>query len=163
MISQTVSQLDITKILARYISKPYALGDIDKGYDCLNLFYYFYKTIGVAFPEEFEGVTIKNYVQAWKSGNGRNIFDRFLMTLGIPINENYMRRGDLLLFHGDQNTVFCAIYSGNNSVVMNFETGCKVVSYRYLKRFLIGVRRFRELFTEKELEEMEELNKVDVE
>ena len=66
---------------------------------------------------------------------------RFLFSLGKQIDPHYMERRDLLIFEGKQLDSFPGIYAGNGIVHMTWDVGVHPYPLRFLRQFLIGVRR----------------------
>jgi hypothetical protein len=86
--------------ITRLIDAQFSLGDLSRGWDCLNSLKSFYVGCGVDFPTAFEDYTEQNYPEKWKEdvGRAKDAMMRFLKSLGKPIHPNYILRGDLLLF-----------------------------------------------------------------
>jgi hypothetical protein len=89
----------IAEAITKLVDSPYFLGDESKGWDCLNSLKEFYEDCGFAFPRRFEDWEQGNYRDKWVFDPevGREVFYRFLKTLGKQVDLNYAVRGDLLL------------------------------------------------------------------
>ena len=133
----------VARAADKMVDKPWMLCDTSKGFDCLNFLLFFYEDMGFVFPDQFEGVTRKTYAELWKSDNQRakEIMKRFLFSVGDEINPHYMLRGDLLIFEGKEFGSFPGIYLGNGNVQITFDVGVQVLPLRFLRSYLIGVRR----------------------
>ncbi len=126
----------------KYLNKPFVLGDTSKGFDCISLILDFFGVLGYTFPEEFEGITRENYVNEWlihpeKTGGIR---ERFLRSLGRPIEKNFFRRGDLLLFRKALE-FFAAIDLGNGNMKALFKEGVHDVPFHLFQKWHIESRR----------------------
>jgi cell wall-associated NlpC family hydrolase len=126
----------------KYLNKPFVLGDTSKGFDCISLIRDFFEAFGYQFPEEFEGITWKTYAAEYLrdpiSVNG--IRERFLKSLGQPIEKNYFRRGDLLLFRKDLE-FFAGIDLGNGYMKALFLAGVHDVPFHLFQKWHIESRR----------------------
>lgn len=135
---------EVSKILKKYIDKPFALGDKNKGWDCLNILYDFYTSWGKNFPNQYKDFDENNYAEKWRSGKGKEELREFLFSLGEPVDPSYMRDGDLIIFEGKDMT-FGAIYAGRGHVLVVFDSniGVKIIELNLMKRMftLISVRR----------------------
>ena len=114
--------------------------DMRAGKSCLGMMLKFYRKHGVVFPEEFEGFTEENFADRWLKGEGRLEWERFLTTIGRPVDPNFTRKGDLIVGKV-QGMLFSGIFLGNGNALAMFEVGTKVVGFEALKPFLTTVRR----------------------
>jgi cell wall-associated NlpC family hydrolase len=129
-------------ITRRYVDCLYGLGKKDprvEGFDCLTMLKDFYEEMGATFPEEWNGWNAENYAERWENGEGRKEFVEFLMTLGSPIEKNYMRRGDLIIYEGTLSGP--AIYLGNGLAILVLTIGGRVHSMRALEPYILSIRR----------------------
>jgi len=94
----------ISNAIERLIDAPFALGDTEKGWDCLNSLANFYDACGFKFPREFKDWNEQNYSQKWLEDveEGRRIFVEFLMSLGEPVDPCYLLRGDILILEAQK-------------------------------------------------------------
>lgn len=134
---------EVAELLRKYVDGSYYLGDKNRGYDCLSVVLQYCRDLGVQLPTEFEGFTEDNYGARWTAGEGRDMYYKFLSTLGSKIdNINFSAAGDLMIFeHTD--TVMAGIYLGNDQVLLPFERGIKVVPFKFYKSKLLEVRRLK--------------------
>jgi len=104
---------------------------------------HFYESLGISFPRDFEGITEENYADLWKKdqGKAREIFARFLSTLGESIDPAFARRGDLMIFRGKKLPTFPAIYLGNGIIRTVFDQGVRSIPFEMMRPALIEVRR----------------------
>ena len=145
-----MKRFEFTQLIKKFVDAPHAIGDISKGWDCLNLLNELYILLGKDFPTEFKGWNAENYAERWKRGEGKEIYREFLLSLGEPIHPNYALEGDLFIFAGS-GLVFPGIYLGRGHLLMVFaqcdakqkNRGCKVVPLSFFKKALIGVRRLK--------------------
>lgn len=133
---------EFTKKIQKFVDAPFALGDKDKGWDCLNSLDDFYRSIGKDFPTDYKGINKDNYVEKWESGKVKKLYMEFLLSLGSSINPNYAIEGDLFIFDGTE-WAFPGIYLGRGHLMMTFDKGVKVAPLKILKRMfkLVDVRR----------------------
>lgn len=133
---------EFTLKIKKFIDAPFALGDKNKGWDCLNSLNDFYLSIGKDFPKEYRGVNWDNYVEKWNSGDAKKIYKDFLLSLGRSIDPNYAVQGDLFIFDGTE-WPFPGIYLGRGHLLMVFLQGSRVVPLKIMKRMyrLVDVRR----------------------
>lgn len=133
----------IARAADKLVDKPYALGDLSKGFDCLNFLKSFYSDMGFECPTEFDGVTMENYAELWQTDQTKTkkIMKRLLFSVGTEIEPPNMQRGDLLVFEGKKFQSFPGIYLGNGNTIVAFDVGVHVLPLRYLRQYLIGVRR----------------------
>ncbi len=130
----------------KYLNKPFVLGNISKGFDCINLIRDFFSAgpsfLGYQFPEEFEGITWENYATKWLLHPEKmvGIRERFLKSLGSPIEKNFFRRGDLLLFRKDLE-FFAGIDLGNGNMKALFLAGVHDVPFHLFQKWHIESRR----------------------
>jgi cell wall-associated NlpC family hydrolase len=138
-----VRDIDIAQAANKLIDAPYALGDPMQGWDCVNSLLEFYEGLGVRMPTAFEGWDRANYAAKWKKDpdEGRRILGRFLRNLGVGVDFNYARRGDLMIFEGKEIPSFPGIYLGNGHILMVFDKGCRVVPFRFFQKFIRWTRR----------------------
>lgn len=136
-----MKQSDIVDVARRFVEAPYALGDTDKGWDCLSLIMEFYRQLGVTLPVEHRGINISNYADVWKGGGGRAEFFEYLTAIGEEIEPNYAILGDLMIFDYGNNCVAPGIYLGNGTVLCAYEKGIFVIPLRFIKKHLYEVRR----------------------
>jgi cell wall-associated NlpC family hydrolase len=138
----------IANAISKFIDRPHAIGDPSKGWDCLNSLLDFYRECGVSLPDEFEGYTEVNYPGRWAKNpkKCRQVLERFVLSLGNPVQPEYLQRGDLLIFKTPQFPSFPAIYTGNGHVFAVFKEGAKQEPLNELVRLarLTGVRRLIE-------------------
>jgi len=129
----------------KYLNKPFVLGDTSKGFDCISLLLDFFEGLGCQFPEEFEGISRENYAAEYLCDpvklNG--IRERFLRSIGTPIEKNFFRRGDLLLFR-DGLQFFAAIDLGNGNMKALFSAGVHDVPFHLFEKWHIESRRLIE-------------------
>jgi len=126
----------------KYLGKPFVLGDVTKGFDCISLILDFFGSFGFKFPEEFEGLTRENYAKEWllhpeETSAKRK---RFFLSLGQTIDKKYFKRGDLLLFENGTE-FFCGIDLGNGNIKLLFFQGVHNAPYHLFKRWHIASRR----------------------
>jgi len=131
---------DVATAARELIDAPYALGNPESGWDCVSMCLHFYDNLGISLPREFKGYSAENYAERWKKGEGREELRDYLMSLGVEVEANYERAGDLLIFDAEK-WVFPGIYLGSNHFLAAFEKGCMVVPYRFFKKAVIGRRR----------------------
>lgn len=69
----------VAKSMQKLIDCKFSLGDVSRGWDCLNSLKLFYEGCGVTFPTEFEGWDWNNYAERWieDAEIGRQTFFRF--------------------------------------------------------------------------------------
>lgn len=86
---------EIARIAGEMMGKPYHLGGFgEEGFDCLSMVYYFYSSMGIELPIEFEGIAFEDYrIHASDMG----LFSRFLHSLGEKIPRVFTLPGDLAI------------------------------------------------------------------
>lgn len=133
---------EFTLKIKKFVDAPFAFGNKEKGWDCLNSLDEFYRSIGKSFPKEYKGVNWDNYVEKWNSGSAKKIYKEFLLSLGSSINPNYALEADLFIFDGIE-WPFPGIYLGRGHLLMVFDKGARVVPLKLVKRMyhLADVRR----------------------
>ena len=137
----------LEKTARQFIDAKFHLGRWDKngneteGWDCLSSLYQFYTEMGFPFPIEWKGFNQKNYAELWKKSDCRAAFAEFLQTLGVEVNRNYMREGDLILCETETIPMFPAIYVGSGHCLMVFKEGVRIVPLRFLDPTIKQVRR----------------------
>lgn len=153
-----VSDKKINLALDKLIDEPFYFGDSTgkKGWDCLSMLKSFYTDMGVNFPTSFEGYTESNYVQKWNedSEKGRDALDRFLGSLGRPIEPEDCQPGDLIIIDGklkpmskpdDRSGIFPAVYLGDLKILMVMGLGSvvrvRVLRLKHFVKFIKGARR----------------------
>jgi hypothetical protein len=138
-----VSDTKIANAISKFIDRPHAIGDLSKGWDCLNSLLDFYRKMNISLPDEFEGYTETNYGARWEKDQNkcRLALERFILGLGEKIEVAYTMRGDLLIFKTPQFPAFPAICLGNGHMMIVVKEGAKVVPIHFFDRFLIGARR----------------------
>jgi len=132
--------------IRNYIFKPFFVGDKSKGWDCLNSLKDFFESMGIQFPTEYKGWTESNYAERWNrgEGNGNDTLRDFALTLGRPIDPNYIRVGDIIVLSKDGLTSL-GQYVGSGNFKTHHETmGGIVLPLRFFKRAIVGVRRLTE-------------------
>jgi hypothetical protein len=136
---------EFAKRIDRFLNKAYALDDLSKGCDCINSLFSIYEG-WYEFPEEFEGITLKNYARFWiaEHKKARDTLIRFIMGLGRPTEKNFYLRGDLLLFKARDIPVFFSIALGNGNMLMIFKEGPYIVPFSIFGKYFIGTRRLVE-------------------
>lgn len=135
---------DLSKSMSKFVDCPYALGDINKGYDCLSFIGYLYEAMGFKFPREYKGITEKNYADVWRSGGGRKEFEEYLLSLGQSVKPGELRRGDMVVFRMTDGNTAPGVYTGNGNVHIITEKGGRTIPFKVLKRLdyeLIDIRR----------------------
>ncbi len=146
---------DVAEQAEKLLGRPFVLGDIEAGVDCLSSLSSFYKPFGFEFPEEIDGINWKNYPEVWTNDNdkARRVFEQLLTSLGDPVPHNFHIRGDLLLFRGAEFPIFPAINLGNGHMLMVIDgrerqkngsykpVGAHVVPFRAFEKYFIGARR----------------------
>ncbi len=132
----------IARQAEKYLNKPFVLGNTEKGFDCISLILDFFGTLGYQFPDEFEGITRKNYAEEWLLHPERTggIRERFLRSLGTPIEKNFFHRGDLLLFRSGVE-FFVGIDLGNGNMKALFAQGVHDVPYHLFAKYHVESRR----------------------
>ncbi|MCR4286698.1 MAG: NlpC/P60 family protein, partial [Deltaproteobacteria bacterium] len=131
---------DIAAAAQRLIDSPYSLGDDSKGWNCLSMIWHFYGTLGISLPREFKGFSAENYAERWKKGEGREELHEYLMGLGQPVEPNYERNGDLLIFDAET-WVFPGIYLGSGHFLAAYERGTMCCPFKFFRKSLRGIRR----------------------
>lgn len=130
----------ISKAARSLIDAPYALGNPESGWDCLTMMWTFFDNLDIHLPREFRGYSAENYAERWKSGEGREELKEYLFSLGEPVEPNYERSGDLLVFDAGK-WVFPGIYLGSGNFLAAYEKGVMCCPYKFFRKSLIGVRR----------------------
>ena len=138
-----VNSVTIGQQLDKYIGQHFALGNPKLGWDCLNTILDFYGAFGIKFPDEFEEEKLNNYVHIWVTNEkrAREIYGRFLQSLGEKIECGFFARGDLLLFDALKLGTWPGIDMGNGNTFMVWKEGCHPVPFKAFAKYLIGVRR----------------------
>jgi hypothetical protein len=137
----------LSQAVVRFLDAPFALGDMSKGWDCLNSLAEFYDSMGAEFPRKFGDWDESNYVLRWNENEkkSREVFRQFLRSLGKSVDWNYAVAGDLLLFERMDIPIFPGIYMGNGNVLINWgvKKGMKVAPLTELLKlkFFIEARR----------------------
>lgn len=126
----------------KYLNKPFVLGDTSRGFDCISLLLDFYGGLGYQFPAEFEGISRETYAEEWLRNPEKTGFirERFLRSLGTPIEKNFFRRGDLLLFRKELE-FFAGIDLGNGNMKALFLAGVHDVPFHLFQRWHVESRR----------------------
>jgi hypothetical protein len=141
MVNSTV----LAKAVEKYRGKRFFLGDPSRGWDCLNSLLDLYGGMGYIFPKEMEGIDGSNYPDIWNKENvrAREVFARFLLSLGDPVEPDFYVRGDLLIFKGAQLGTCPAVFLGNGNIMMllSAKEGIGIEPFRRYKKWLIAVRR----------------------
>jgi len=122
----------VSSLASKFVDSEYSLGDKSRGFDCLNMLLDFYDTY--PWPEEFKGFTRENYAHRWQSGEGKKEWEDFLLSLGTPIEKNYMQQGDLIIMYG-KGSYFPAVYLGNDHIILITEIGGRVIPLNKLIEF----------------------------
>ncbi len=134
---------DLAQNMSKFIDCKYSLGDTSEGWDCLSFIIDLYETMGFQFPQEYKGITRKNYAKIWNKGGGRKEFEEVLLLLGKHVNVLDIRRGDLLIFK-TPNGPAPGIYTGNGNIHVITEKGGKSVPLKILKMLkfeCVNIRR----------------------
>lgn len=94
-----MKRYEFTNKIKKFVDAPFALGDKEKGWDCLNSLADFYDSIGVDFPKEFGEWNEQNYAKGWMRdpSKGRETLIAFLRTLGREVDLKGLEHGDLLI------------------------------------------------------------------
>lgn len=130
----------IAQTTALFLDKPYFLGDVTKGYDCVSLIHDFYNKLGIELPRQYGGFTLSNYAEGIKQEDWPHLLKTYLQDLGIIVDVNYMLAGDLIIFER-KGKVFPGIYVGNGNVLSAFERkGVLIIPLKFLRGDVIGVR-----------------------
>lgn len=145
-MGQKISDSALAALIDPFVDARYALGNPERGWDCLNSLHRFYKAAGADFPDEWRGYDASNYAGRWQKAETqcRKDFEEFLADLGEEVvNPNFMKPGDLLLFEGKEIFLFPAIYVGSGKMIMitGRKTGMRVVPFKYFSGVLRHVRR----------------------
>jgi len=131
------------EITAKYIDKPF------KQYTCMGFLYAFYTELGVSVPDQFEDLTLENYMEKYRM-DPRGIQIRMLKlirSLGKPSRATLPHLGDLLVV--SQNTTkqtippgfFPAVYVGKNQALAGFlRTGVSTFSLDRNNRAIVARR-----------------------
>jgi hypothetical protein len=142
-----MNEIEITNRLNKFTDKKYFLCSPDPlkdGWDCLNMLADYY---GACFPRTFEDWDDSNYGERWlkDEAKAREVFRRFLLSLGTEVNVNYALPGDLMLFESERHKmpIFPGIYQGDNHLKVNWgkKIGIRTVLFEQFKPMLISVRR----------------------
>jgi cell wall-associated NlpC family hydrolase len=138
-----MDEIHFTEATRKLVDAPYVLGNPSKGYDCLSMLYAIYDD---ALPREWHGWTLQNYAERWSKGEGRKELAEFVCGLGISIDPNFMRKGDIIIFGWSDASKGPGIYLGNDHVlaVLTSEigvNGTRVIPIRKLKPLIFAVRR----------------------
>ncbi len=132
-------EIKFTEATRKLVDCDYSLCDTSKGFGCLTMILQVYREMGYRFPDEWNGWTESNFAERWEKGDGRKEFIEFLNTLGEPVQTNFVRPADLIIFEDGP-----GIYLSGGNVIRiyagNIEGG-KVLPFRLLKRFVVGIRR----------------------
>jgi hypothetical protein len=147
-----MNDLQFVESLKPYLFKPFSLGDKAKGWDCLNQLGDWARENGYEFPDEFDGWTWENYAQKWLQGDplisgrhqgGTDVFRRFLMNLGDPVDPNYMLPGDIIVLE-TKGIVSAVQYLGSNKIkAVPKEMGTVVLPMSFFKPAIKSIRRLR--------------------
>lgn len=99
----------LTAVTRRYLGRSFA------EMPCLELVVRIYRDdLGLAFPEEFAGVTREDYLAQWRRRRRgmESLLLRFARTIGAPVEVGRPRRWDLLVLMGATRSVYPAVYTG---------------------------------------------------
>ena len=133
-------EIKFVEATRKLVDCDYSLGDTSKGYDCLSMLLQVYREMGVIFPDEWNGWTEKNYGERWTKGEGRKELIQFLKELGTPIEINFIRKGDIIVFENG-----AGIYLGNGYALGIWEKhelrGGKVFPLRHFLNKIQDIRR----------------------
>lgn len=95
------------------LGEPYNLGQND----CLLMFLNYFEAIGIKMPDQWNGWTRQNYAERWARGEGREEYYQFLTEQTMPVDINFIRRGDIVIFK-HEDIMYIAIYQGNDNVML---------------------------------------------
>lgn len=127
----------MVQILTPLMHKSWSLGELD----CVSLLRLVYEPMGFSFPETFEGWDWGSYAAHWKRRPNYRLMERFLMSLGKPIDKGLFVPGDLLIIGGTDNTVFPAIGLLNSkAITVDRQMGVMIFPVKVLREIKM-VRR----------------------
>jgi hypothetical protein len=144
-----MNDIQFVNSLKPYLFKPFSLGDKSKGWDCLNQLGDWARENGYEFPDEFKGWTWANYAERWERGEGMDVFYDFLMSLGDPVDINYMLPGDIIVLKMTdpmtmKEIVSAVQYLGSNKIkAIPKEMGTIVLPMSFFRMAIRSVRRLR--------------------
>ncbi len=132
----------------KFLNGKFVLGDRSKGWDCLNSLAEFFDSMGVSFPRQFKDWNEQNYPKRWERGEGMETFREFLLSLGRPIDLNYLRPGDVIIFEKEYEgkpVVSAGLYLGSNHFqAIHNKLGVIRLPLWFFKSAIIGARRLVE-------------------
>jgi hypothetical protein len=101
--------------VSQLVNRPYELGKVD----CFRSIWDYLKTIGVEAPDSFEGMTIEEYPEFFKSSpvEAKAMVVRYLDTILPRCEPNMTLAGDLLLIEVKDHPPFLAINGGNGCIL----------------------------------------------
>ena len=111
------------EITAKYIGKPFS------EYSCMGFLHAIYSDLGVEVPDEWEGLTLDNYMDFFESNPLliQSKLMRLCRKLGKDSRKDIPRIGDLLVVAQDKRKIgiktpglFPAIYGGKNTAIASF-------------------------------------------
>lgn len=143
-----MNDIEFVEKTNRFLNGKFSLGDRSKGWDCLNSMAEFFDSIGVKFPREFGDWNESNYADRWNRGEGMQTFKDFLLSLGEPVDLNYIRPGDIIVLEKpDRNNpkeliVSAGLYLGGGhfQAVHNIK-GVIRLPLDFFRIAIVGVRR----------------------
>jgi len=96
----------LIEMSVKYIGKSY------NQFPCLVLITSFYNDLDINFPQEFEGVTLDNYLEYLKNDKEKlfEILFKFMDTLGTESNINKLNTYDFLAIEDMHKNVYIGIY-----------------------------------------------------
>jgi len=143
-----MNDIEFAEKMSPFLGKPWILGDNgSKGWDCVSSMRTFFNSCGIKLPEEFRGWTWENYPERWERGEGMDIMKEYLLSLGDPVDINYIRPGDIIVLEAKQNgenLVSAGLYVGNGLFqVVAKEHGVMRIPIRLYKMggAIVGIRR----------------------
>ncbi len=113
----------LAAVIGRLIGKPYALGEVDGGLDCFSSIYRYLEERGEDLPDEFQGLTLRNYAELFLDDPARAkaVMVDFMDQVADPIDPARAFAGDVLLLRardaGEQDFPFLGIHGGGTNVV----------------------------------------------
>lgn len=116
-------KIRLASLTSKWMGTPYEEygNEPKKGCDCLSFILNILEEYGYNIPDDFEGLTKDNYMDAWYKNKDKTIkkLHRFLLSVTTKKEPNKMRSGDIILAkHKKVDEKMFIMYAGNSKVII---------------------------------------------
>lgn len=128
-------KISLSKITKKFLDSPYRLGgkSFKDGFDCLSLVRKYKEEIGLENEKMFEDLDMDDgYVDRYLHGEWKEIYLRYLESLGKVTEPQYSRPGDILVITNNE-LVSAGINVGNGKAMIITKKGIKVWPFSVLE------------------------------